>query len=155
MSGVRASTRGSSNSDKPEKPLRFDSTSSCLFVRRRLENIQPPKPFQAGARATQPVGRACVSLGAHCCLPRTARGSAALARTRRLNRRTRHRAVGTEYATVARLWLQLRAAAGAFIELAGIRRHGFRFRDVAVRTGDGRLKETSDQVFGSALGTDG
>jgi hypothetical protein len=99
-----------------------------------------PPGEQAGARATQPVAHACVSLSAHRRLARAARGRAALARTRGLNRRARHRAIGTEHATIARLWLQLRAAAGAFIEeLAGIRRHGFRFRERAVRTGDGRL----------------
>ena len=59
-----------------------------------------------------------------------------------LNWRTRHRAVGTENATIAGPGFQLCAAASAFIEeLTGIGRHGLRFRNAAVRTGDGRLKK--------------
>jgi hypothetical protein len=37
----------SASSDKPEKPLRFNTRLELPFVRMRLESIQPPKPFQA------------------------------------------------------------------------------------------------------------
>lgn len=43
-------------------------------------------------------------------------GRATLARAFDLDRRARHRTIGTEYATIARLRLQLRAAASAFVE---------------------------------------
>jgi hypothetical protein len=39
----------SASSDKPEKPLRFNTRLELPFVRMRLESIQPPKPFQADA----------------------------------------------------------------------------------------------------------
>jgi hypothetical protein len=67
-------------------------------------------------------------------------GRATLARAFGLDRRARHRTIGTEYATIARL--RLRAAASAFVEEPTcIGRPGLRFRDGAVRTGDSRLKE--------------
>jgi hypothetical protein len=67
----------------------------------------------------------------------TARWRPRLARTLGLDWRTRHRAVRAKYAAIARLRPQPESAAGAFIEKpAGIRRHGFRLGDAAVRAGD-------------------
>jgi hypothetical protein len=99
-------------------------------------------PAEQAVRRLRSQSRACFSIGAHCYLLRAAGSGAALARALGLHRRARQRAVGTEHATIARLWLQFCAAAGAFIEeLAGISRHGLRFRERAVRTDDGRLKK--------------
>src|SRR5262245_25257951 len=72
----------------------------------------------------------------------TAGSGARLTRTLGLDRRARNRAIRTEHATIARLRPQRRAAAGTGIEkLAGIGRHGLRFRGGAMRTGDDRLKD--------------
>jgi len=81
-------------------------------------------------------------IACHAGLPRTAGSRAGPARTLRLNRRTRYRAVGTEHATIALLRLKHPATAGAFIkEAAGIGRHGFRFCGGAVRAGDDGFKD--------------
>jgi hypothetical protein len=59
-----------------------------------------------------------------------------------LNRRTFHRAIGTEHATIARLRPEQRSALLALVEeLAGIGRHDFRFRVPATRTGYRRAQD--------------
>jgi hypothetical protein len=109
--------------------------------RQRSRSVDPTSE-QPRRRAAQPVARACVGLDAHCCLSRAARGCAALARPLSLHRRPRHRAIGAEHTTIARLRLQLCAAASALVkELTGVGRHGLRFRERAVRTSDDRLKK--------------
>src|SRR5215472_8787059 len=75
----------------------------------------PPRD-QAGVRAAQPVTRPCVGIGAHGYLPCAAGRRAALARTLGLNGRARHRAVGTEHATVAGFRAQRRTAPSACVE---------------------------------------
>src|SRR5260370_2871707 len=71
---------------------------------------------------------------------RTAGSRAALARTFGLDRRTGHRAVGTEHTAIALLRPQPHATAGALIEkLACIGRHGLRFGSSAVRSGNYRM----------------
>src|SRR5216684_2929910 len=83
----------------------------------------PPRE-QIGTFAAEPVARGVRRRVAHRRLGTTRRG-AWLAGALGLNRWTRHRAVGTEHTTIARLGLQLCPAAGAFIEeLTGISRHG-------------------------------
>jgi hypothetical protein len=65
-----------------------------------------------------------------------------------LHRRTGHRPIGAEHATIAALGLQLRAAAGAFVEVpASVGRHRFQFRGAAARTGNDRLKDHNIQLF--------
>src|SRR5258707_15459719 len=74
--------------------------------------------------------------------PRTAVSRAPLTRALSLNRRTGHRAIGTEHTAIARFWPQLRAAAAAFVkELAGIGRHAFRFCRAAMRGSDEGFKD--------------
>jgi len=100
----------------------------------------PPRQ-QAGVKAAKPVARGLGRRVGHR-LSRTAGGRARFTGAYCLDWWTRHRAVGAEHAAIARLRLQLRAAAGAFIEeLAGIGRHGLHFCNGAMRTGDGRLKK--------------
>src|SRR5216684_8209702 len=100
----------------------------------------PPRQ-QAGVHTAKPVARGLDRRDGHRLL-RTAGGSIRFAGAHCLNWRTRHRAVGAEHAAIACLRLQLRAATGAFIEeLTGIGRHDLRFRNGAVRTGDGRFKK--------------
>src|SRR5260370_16459802 len=73
---------------------------------------------------------------------RTAVSRAPLTRALSLNRRTGHRAIGTEHTAIARFWPQLRAAAAAFVkELAGIGRHAFRFCRAAMRASDEGFKD--------------
>src|SRR5262249_13412763 len=56
--------------------------------------------------------------------------------------RARHRTVGAEHATIARLRPQAGAAAGAFvIESAGIGRHDLRFGHAAMRTSNDRFAD--------------
>src|SRR5260370_2567234 len=75
---------------------------------------------------------------------RTAGSRAALARTFGLDRRTGHRAVGTEHTAIALLRPQPHATAGALIEkLACIGRHGLRFGGSAVRAGNYRMVDHS------------
>src|SRR5258707_4406980 len=74
--------------------------------------------------------------------PRTAVSRAPLTRALSLNRRTGHRAIGTEHTAIARFWPQLRAAPTAFVkELTGIGRHAFRFCRAAMRASDERFKD--------------
>jgi hypothetical protein len=66
-----------------------------------------------------------------------------------LDRRTRHAALGTEHATIAKFGLQQFAAAGAVVEeLASISRHGFGGLVAAMWTGLRALQdEFGRQVF--------
>src|SRR6185437_14336688 len=58
-----------------------------------------------------------------------------------LDRRTRHRTIRAEHATVAGLWLQARTTPFAVIEeLASVRGHRLRCSMAALRTGDGGLE---------------
>jgi hypothetical protein len=100
----------------------------------------PPRQ-QDSVHTAKPVARGWGRRVGHRLL-RTAGSRARFTGAYCLNWRTRCRAIGAENAAIARLRLQLRAAAGAFIEeLTGIGRHYLRFRNGAVRTGDGRLKK--------------
>jgi hypothetical protein len=124
-------------------PIQFSEVTQIAIrtgtgaIRPAITVIQgiPHATASCAGFAANPVrfGRYCVSQW----LCAAAASGARLARTLGLDRRARNRAVGTEHATVARLRPQHRAAAGAAIDnLAGVRRHGLRFRGGAIRTGD-------------------
>jgi hypothetical protein len=122
--------------DPADRSQRCGNKQSCNDCGKR----NPPGK-QSGAPAAEPVARGVRRQVVHCRLGTTRRG-AWLSGALSLNRWTWHRTVGTEHAAIARLGFQLCAAAGAFIEeLTRIGRHGLRFRNGAVRTGDGRLKK--------------
>jgi hypothetical protein len=114
-----------------------------LGVDRLCHQPAGPRPplTHNGHRAAKPAARGLGRRVGHRLL-RTAGGRAWFTGAYCLNWRTRYRAIGAEHAAIARLRLQLRAATGALIEeLTGIGRHGLRFCNGAVRTGDGRLKK--------------
>ena len=131
--GRRRGVCGGLISQMSVRPLQGRIVKSTLRQRQRYERLCLTQRQQAlhSVRRRVAPGR-LVATGA----------AAALADALGLNRRTRHRSVGTEHAAIAGLRLQLCTAAGAFIEkLTGIRRHGLLFRQGAVWTGDGRFQK--------------
>src|SRR5262249_13985963 len=93
-------------------------------------------------RAAQPITRALHKIVGHDRSTCTAGCGAGLTGTYGLDRRARHRTVGAEHATIARLRPQPCAATGALVkELAGISRHGLGFCGSAIRTGDNGFKD--------------
>jgi hypothetical protein len=67
-----------------------------------------------------------------------------------LDRRARHRAIGAEYAAIARLWAQLSMAVGALVrDLAGRFRHMFTLASAALGARDSRLLNHSKIDLGS------
>jgi hypothetical protein len=106
---------------------------------RALRN--PPRQ-QISAGPAQPVTRILELICRHAASPRTAGRRAAGSRTLGLDRRAWCRAIGAEYAAIARLRPQRRTAAGARIEKpTGIGRHCFGFCDGAMRAGDDGFKD--------------
>ena len=143
--GNRVTTKGNNFMINRRLVLGMIAAATTLDDEQSANDCDKRKPPRehAGAFAAEPVARGVRRRFAHRRLG-TARRSARLAGALGLNWWTRHRAVGTENATIAYLRSQPLPATGALIkELAGIGRHSLRFRGAAVRTGDDGLQNHS------------
>lgn len=93
----------------------------------------PPRK-QVRARVSQPIARALYNVVCHRLLTHTAGIPVHLTRTLGLDRWAWYRTIGTEYAAIALLRPQRRAAAHAIVkDLTSVSRHGLRSGSAAVR----------------------